>query len=154
MSVPTTTKLIFWADQCHSTTNNTLSTIDTYSSVFVNQLTSPTGLGNYSGTTLTLPYTGGYMFEISGWRCGAGSAQTKAIATRSGSTIYQRVRTGINVDCSIWLVQYFWHLFQAGDVVTFYKSENNGGTVVGTTTSQNSTSDDNMGMVKIWFIPS
>jgi hypothetical protein len=131
-----------------------LSTIDTYSSVFVNQLTSPTGLGNYSGTTLTLPYTGGYMFEISGWRCGAGSAQTKAIATRSGSTIYQRVRTGINVDCSIWLVQYFWHLFQAGDVVTFYKSENNGGTVVGTTTSQNSTSDDNMGMVKIWFIPS
>jgi hypothetical protein len=51
-------------------------------------------------------------------------------------------------------VQYFWHLFQAGDVATFYKSENNGGTVVGTTTSQNSTSDDAMGPVRIWFIPS
>lgn len=159
MSTPTTSKLVFWADQCHATTNNALSTIEAYNSIFVNLLTSPSGLSNYSGTTLTLPYTGGYMFEVSGWRCGAGSAQTKVIGTRGGTTIYQRVRSGTNVDCSIWTVQFFWHLFQASDVITFYKSDNNNGSsypgsIVGTTTSQNSTNDDSMGMVRIWFIPS
>jgi len=154
MSVPTTTKLIFWADQCRSATNNTLSTVNGYNSIFINLLSSPTGLSNYSGTTLTLPYTGGYLFEISGWRCGAGTSQNRAVVTRGGTTIYQRIRTAPTTDCSIWMSQYFWHLFQVGDVVTFSKSENNGGTVIGTTTSQNSASDDTMGPIKIWFIPS
>jgi hypothetical protein len=50
------------------------------------------------------------------------------------------------------MVQFYWNLFQAGDVITIFKSENNGGTTVGTTTSQNSASDDSCGPVKIWYI--
>ena len=146
-------KLLFWADQCRSATCNALSTIDTYASLFINKLALPVGLGDYSGTTLTIPYTGAYLIEISGWRCGAGSGQSKVIATRSGSTIYQRVRGTTQNDCGIWTGQYYWNLFQAGDVLTLYKSDNNAGTgPIGTTTSQNSTSDDARGPVKIWFI--
>jgi hypothetical protein len=146
-------KLLFWADQCRSTTNNTLSTIDTYASLFINKLALPVGLGDYSGTTLTIPYTGAYLIEISGWRCGAGSGQTKVVATRNGTTVYQRIRSTAQADCGIWIAQLYWNLFKAGDVLTLYKSENNGGTgPIGTTTSQNSTSDDARGPVKIWFI--
>jgi hypothetical protein len=159
MSTPTTTKLIFWADQTHATTDNTLSALNGYNTIFVNLLTSPTGLSNYSGTTLTLPYTGGYLFEIGGWRCGSGTGQCKVVVTRSGSTIYQRVRSSAFNDCSVFTSQFFWHLFQAGDVATFYANTNNNGTsypasIVGTTTTQNSTNDDSLGMTRIWFIPS
>jgi hypothetical protein len=147
-----TKKLIFWADQSIGTSSSSLAVINTYLSLFINLLTFPFGLSDYSGTTLTLPYTGAYLIEISGWRCGAGTGQSRAIATRNGTTIYQRTRSGINQDCSIWTVQYYWNLFRAGDVLTLYKSDNTGGTTIGTTTSQNSASDDSRGPVKIWFV--
>jgi hypothetical protein len=144
-------KLLFWADQCTATAT-TLSAIATYGSVFINTLALPVGLADYGGTTLTLPYTGAYLIEISGWRCGAGTGQGKVVGTRSGTTVYQRVTYAPQTDCCIWTMQFYWNLFQAGDVLTLFKSDNFGGTVVGTTTSQNSASDDARGPVKIWFI--
>jgi hypothetical protein len=144
-------KLLFWADQCTATAQ-TLSAIATYGSVFINKLALPVGLGDYSGTTLRIPYTGAYLIEISGWRCGAGTGQTKVVATRNGTTVYQRTRTVAQADCGIWIAQLYWNLFQAGDVLTLYKSDNFGGTAIGTTTNQNSASDDARGPVKIWFI--
>ena len=145
-------KLLFWADQCTATATS-LSAIATYGSVFINKLALPGGpVDTYVGTTLTLPYTGAYLIEISGWRCGAGTGQAKVVGTRDGTTVYQRIRGVAQADCCIWIAQFYWNLFRAGDVVTLYKSDNYGGTAIGTTTSQNSASDDARGPVKIWFI--
>jgi len=144
-------KLLFWADQCTATAT-TLSAIATYGSIFINTLALPVGLADYGGTMLTLPYTGAYLIEISGWRCGAGTGQGKVVGTRSGTTEYQRVTYAPQTDCCIWTMQFYWNLFQAGDVLTLYNSDNFGAAAVGTTTSQNSASDDARGPVKIWFI--
>jgi hypothetical protein len=145
-------KLIFWADQTRATTINVLSVINRYDSLFINKLALPGGLGNYADTTLTLPYTGAYLFEVNGWRCGAGSGIGRVVGTRSGTVVYQRSRQSPQTDCGLWTMQFYWNLFQAGDVITIFKNENNTGTTVGTTTSQNSASDDSCGPVKIWYI--
>jgi hypothetical protein len=141
--------LVFWSDQARTAagTNNLLSVITSYDGLLVNFLTI-----NNNGTTnatLTLPYSGTYIFTISGWRCGAGSGLVRVEATRNGTVVFDRRRGGATQDCSIFETSICWNLFLAGDVVRLYKNHNSGGTnVIGPI---NLISEDGVGPVRIVY---
>jgi hypothetical protein len=120
--------LIFWADQTRTGpgTNNQLAVITNYNAVLVNFLTINNN--NTSNATLTLPYSGTYIFTIGGWRCGAGGGAVRVEATRNGTVVFDRRRAGATQDCSIFESSICWNLFLAGDVVRLYKNQNSGGT--------------------------
>jgi hypothetical protein len=120
--------LVFWADQARTApgTNNLLEPITNYNAVLVNFLTI--NQNNTSNATLTLPYSGTYIFTISGWRCGAGGGAVRVQATRNGTVVFDRRRAGATSDCSIFESSICWNLFLAGDVVRLYKNQNSGGT--------------------------
>jgi hypothetical protein len=152
LNVPT---LIFWADATKATTLNAFSVVSSMSNVFLgSNLIQSNGSANAG---IILPYAGSYLFEVSGWRCGNGSGTTGVLGIRGGSNIYARVRTVAYADCSIFTGQFFWNLFQAGDLIQFYKNENNGSLVPNgaTATNQNlpfsTASDDQQGPIKVWY---
>lgn len=132
--------LVFWADQTQSTTSNVLSAITSYSNVVTNALT----IGNDG--TLTLPYTGTYLIEITGWN---GTGGTRVSATRSGSTIYDRRRVVSAASSSLFTAKYVWNGFVAGDVVTLHKSQDTTGSAVNLS---NSDSNDAQGFVAIYYL--
>jgi hypothetical protein len=140
--------LVFWADQTNTVTNNALSVINRYSNVVTNALTiTNNGAAN---AALTLPYPGTYMIEIHGWRCGQGSGATRVVATRGGSTVYDRRRFGAYADCSIFTAKYIWNGFLTGDVLTLYKNQNSSGAI--TPSISNSTVEDAWGPVIIYYL--
>ena len=103
---------------------------------------------NTSNATLTLPYSGTYIFTISGWRCGAGNGVVRVQATRNGTVVFDRRRGGAFQDCSIYETSICWNLFLAGDVVRLYKNQNSNGTNVEGAINGN---EDGVGPVRIVY---
>jgi hypothetical protein len=142
--------LIFWADQTQSTINGVLSDIYNYQNIIKNVAVTITNNGVPGVCTLTLPTTGSYIIEISGWRCGSGNGQARVVADRGGTIVYDRKRIQSYQDCSIFTSRFMWNGFQAGDVLTLYKNHNTTG---GFTPSIDiSSQDDEWGYVAIYSV--
>ena len=119
--------LIFWADQTNTSVNGSLGVVSQYSNVVINN-----GITiNSNGTTdasLTLSASGSYMIDVQGWICGSGTGLTRVNAVRVGSNVYDRYR-GWDVNCQTGFARYVWNGFEAGDILTIHKDQNNAGTL-------------------------
>ena len=153
LNVPT---LLFWSDACKATSNGSTSLISSFKNIFLgsNLLQS----NNSANARLILPYTGSYYFEVSGWICGPGTGMAGIIARRGANTVYQRLRANAIAGCGIYTVPFFWNLFQAGDILQFYKNENNTGLQPNDVTTTNqvgawniAAGDENQGPMRVWY---
>lgn len=140
--------LVLWVDQTNTLTNNVVSVVSEYSNVVVNNGITINSNGT-SNASLTLSQSGTYIFDIQGWICGAGTGETKVVATRDGSTIYDRSR-GWDIACAVGGARYCWDGFQSNDVIQIYKNVNNAGAL--TSNVSNSPTVDQWGPIAIYSV--
>ena len=148
-TVPT---LIFHTFFTRGTTNNTLSAMKIYfnTGAYVQGILYPTDytslLGSQVGSdilsisynnvargTLSCPYTrtficpynGNYNFNICGWKCASGNAETRVSVNRSGSNIYDRKQQSASIsDCGYFIGVHYLFNLQTNDVCQFFVNEN------------------------------
>lgn len=123
-SVPDGTEvLVYYCDQITAQTANTLSLVNLYGTVYTARSTYITF---DSGTSsFTAQKTGCYKINFGGWRCSDGQGILRVVVTRSGTTVYDRTTQVSYNDCALFYADFYWNGFQAGDVITLYKNENN-----------------------------
>ena len=140
--------LVFWADQTNTLTDGTLSLVDRYSNVIVNNGITITS-NNSSNASLTLSADGTYRFDVAGWVCGSGNGTNRVVAIRGGSNVYDRSRGWGEIACGVGSQQFLWDGFLSNDVIQVYKNQNNNGTI---SDVSNSVTVDEWGPISIYYL--
>jgi len=148
-SAPQGMSLVFWADQTNTLTDGTLSIVDRYSNVIVNNGITITS-NNTSNASLTLSADGTYRFDVAGWVCGSGNGTNRVVATRGSNVVYDRSRGWGEIACGVGSQQFLWDGFLSNDVIQVYKNQNNAGTL--TTSISNSATVDEWGPISIYKV--
>jgi hypothetical protein len=125
-------KVLVFGNRIKGLTSNTLSTaMIERAQVFVGSvyLSGNPNSDNLWWDTFTVPtgYTGYYIFDFGGWRCGEGNGTCQLTIERNSSIVYDQKRIVSYVDCSIFNTKFFWNNLASGDKVTFKVNENSTG---------------------------